>query len=425
MKKVIFHVDVNSAFLSWEACYRLHHLGGKVDLRLIPSAVGGDSESRHGIILAKSILAKEYGIHTGETVADARKKCPDLCLVPPHYDLYHRSSKALMRILEEYSDRVEQYSIDEAFLDMTGCTDWPEKTAERLKDQIKSQLGFTVNVGIGENKLLAKMASDFKKPDRVHTLWHREIRSKLWPLSVRNLFFVGPASENKLKKLGIHTVGELAAADPAMLQNHLKSHGRQIWQYANGCDTSEVISCPSPNKGYGNSLTTPCDISEPYLIKQYLLSLAETISGRLRADEVKIGIVAVNIRDWEFRSYRHQMTLPDQTNLTLEIYKAACECFDAVWDGLPVRHLGIHTSRVSKEDFRQLGLFDPAEADYEKQLRAEQTVDFLRGKFGADCIKRASFLFSPTHPERLSIDHMGGGISRERRTVDYEKEQVI
>ena len=164
MKRVIFHVDVNSAFLSWEACYRIHHLGGKQDLRKMVSAVGGDQEKRHGIILAKSIPAKKFHIQTGETVVSAKEKCPDLTLVPPNYDLYNKSSKALIKLLSEYTDKIEQYSIDEAFLDMTGCCDDSERTAHEIKDRVHAQLGFTVNIGVSEKKLFAKTASEFMKP---------------------------------------------------------------------------------------------------------------------------------------------------------------------------------------------------------------------------------------------------------------------
>jgi len=420
MKRVIFHVDVNSAFLSWEACYRLHHLGGKRDLREIVSAVGGDQEKRHGIILAKSIPAKKYHIQTGETVVSAKQKCPELVLVPPNYDLYNRSSKALIRMLGDYTDRIEQYSIDEAFLDMTGCCSDPEEKAHEIRNRIRNELGFTVNIGISENKLLAKMASDFAKPDRVHTLWRHEIPKKLWPLPVGDLFYVGHASLKKLSNLGIRTIGELAAMDPALLRGHMKSHGQLIWQYANGLDDSPVIDIPPAAKGYGNSLTTPQDVQDPELAKKYLLSLSETVSARLRADGVKISMVSISLRDWDLRFYGHQITLSVPTDLTIEIYRAVCRCFDEVWDGIPLRHLGIHTGRVSRDDFRQIQMFD--KVDYEKTRRLECAVDSIRKRYGMDSIKRACFISSPGKAE---IDHMGGGISREKRTVDYTKECVL
>ena len=420
MKRVIFHVDVNSAFLSWEACYRIHHLGGKQDLRKMVSAVGGDQEKRHGIILAKSIPAKKFHIQTGETVVSAKEKCPDLTLVPPNYDLYNKSSKALIKLLSEYTDKIEQYSIDEAFLDMTGCCDDSERTAHEIKDRVHAQLGFTVNIGVSENKLLAKMASDFTKPDQVHTLWKSEIPEKMWPLPVSELFYVGHASLNKLRKLGIHTIGELAATDPGILQAHMKSQGLLIWQYANGIDETAVIATPPPAKGYGNSLTTPQDITEPGIAKQYLLSLSETIAARLRADSVKIGVVSISLRDWDLRFYGHQITLSVPTDLTMEIYHAACQCLSELWDGTPLRHLGIHTSSVTTDQYRQMQLFDTV--DYEKAKRMEKTVDRIRKKYGMDSIKRACFLPSAGNME---MDHMAGGISREKRTVDYTKERIL
>lgn len=256
--RVIFHIDVNSAFLSWEAVYRIRHLGGKLDLRTIPSAVGGDISKRHGIILAKSIPAKKYHIKTGEPVVDAVRKCPGLVLVPPNYELYEKSSKAFMAILRKYSGQVEQYSIDEAFVDMTGTESLfgnPVIAANTMKDEICQTLGFTVNVGVSSNKLLAKMASDFKKPNLVHTLFPEEIEKKMWPLPVRDLFFAGGASERKLNSLGIRTIGELAKTDVNTLKSVLKKHGEVILDFANGRDVSVVEPVPADNKGYGNSTT--------------------------------------------------------------------------------------------------------------------------------------------------------------------------
>ena len=285
---------------------------------------------------------------------------------------------------------------------------------------MRAELGFTVNIGVSENKLLAKMASDFTKPDRVHTLWKSEIQTKMWPLPVSDLFYVGHASFNKLRKLGIHTIGELAATEPAILQAHMKSQGLLIWQYANGIDDSKLIDTPPPAKGYGNSLTTPQDVTEPSIAKQYLLSLSETIAARLRADGVKIGAVSISLRDWDLRFYGHQITLSVPTDLTMEIYQAACQCLSELWDGIPLRHLGIHTSHVTMDQFRQIQLFDTV--DYEKAKRMEKTVDRIRKKYGMDSIKRACFLPSAGS---LEMDHMAGGISREKRTVDYTREKIL
>ena len=280
MKSIIYHIDVNSAFLSWEAVYRLARKGGTVDLREIPSAVGGDMAMRHGIILAKSISAKKYGIQTGETIPEAKRKCPNLVLVPPNYSLYEKCSAAFMDILREYSDIVEQYSIDEAFIDMsTSCHLFgePMEVAERIKNHIRDMLGFTVNIGVSGNKLLAKMASDFKKPDRVHTLYPEEIQQKMWPLPVSDLFVVGWATAKKLLGVGIKTIGDLAAADPVWLKSILKKQGEVIWGFANGIDLSPVLDQPPANKGYGNSTTTPYDVTDVETADRVLLALAETV----------------------------------------------------------------------------------------------------------------------------------------------------
>ena len=361
-KRVIFHIDVNSAFLSWEAVYRLKHLGGKLDLRTIPSAVGGDISKRHGIILAKSIPAKKYHIQTGEPVTDALKKCPDLCLVPPNYSLYEKNSSAMMEILRDYSPSVEIFSIDEAFIDMTGMESLfgpPVQAAARIKDRIREELGFTVNVGVSSNKLLAKMASDFKKPDLVHTLFPEEIEKKMWGLPVRDLFFVGAATEKKLRNLGIHTVGELARTDPEILRSYLKKQGEVIWRFANGIDTSGVIPDPPKNKGYGNSTTTSFDVCDSETAKKVLLSLAETIGRRIRKDRVQIQVISVSLRYYDFTQESHQKKLEEPTDVTNEIYEEACQIFLDMWRGKSIRHMGIHTGEVSEQNgCRQLSLFD-------------------------------------------------------------------
>ena len=419
MDKVIFHIDVNSAFLSWEAVYRLYHLGGKVDLRDEVAAVGGDMAMRHGIILAKSIPAKKYNIKTGESIVEALQKCPQLKLVPPNYSLYERCSAAFMEILRKYSPDVEQYSVDEAFVDMTGTESlWgePVTAANCIRNQIREELGFTVNVGISENKLLAKMASDFQKPDRVHTLWKHEIEMKMWSLPVTDLFFVGRATAKKLFNMGIHTIGELAQSDPIMLKSHLKKHGEVIWAFANGMDVSVVQSEAPANKGYGNSATIAFDVTDASTAKLVLLALAETVGTRLRAAGVRAEVIAVGIKTFDLQYASHQMTLNNATNITIEIHRCACQLFDSLWNGKGIRHLGIHTSRIKDHmDMRQLDMFDTT--DYEKLEHMDATVDKIRMRYGRDSLKRAVFVGS-------RIDHMSGGISREKRTVDYKKVNV-
>lgn len=403
MEKVIFHIDVNSAFLSWEAVYRLQR-GETLDLREIPSAVGGDREKRRGVILAKSLPAKKYGVKTGESIAEALRKCPELTVVPGNHALYERCSKAFMDILREYTPDVEQYSIDEAFLDMTGTEALfgpPLEVAHVIKDRIRNELGFTVNVGISTNKLLAKMASDFKKPDLVHTLFPEEIEKKMWPLPVGELFGVGRATVRELSKLGIRTIGELAHYDPLVLGQHLKKQGEFIWRLANGTDSSLVESEPAANKGYGNSTTIAFDVTDAGTAKVVLLGLAETVASRLRKHRVKAEVISVGIRTHELQHYSHQTVLDSPTNITQELYTAAARLFDEVWDGTPIRQLGIQTGRLSEQNaVRQLQLFD--NTDYEKLERLDSAVDKIRKRFGNDAIKRASFVTEG------KLDHMPG-----------------
>lgn len=420
LDQVVFHIDVNSAFLSWEAVYRLRHLGGAKDLRGEIAAVGGDMAKRRGIILAKSLEAKKFGVRTGEPITDALKKCPQLIIVPPHYNLYQQSSKAFMEILREYSPDVEQYSIDEAFIDMTGMEALfgpPEQAAETIRRRIHGELGFTVNIGVSSNKLLAKMASDFKKPNLVHTLFPEEIDKKMWPLPVGDLFFVGQVTVNKLARLGIRTIGDLAKADLAILRQHLKKHGEVIWNFANGRDTGVVEAEAPENKGYGNSTTVEFDVTDPDTAKMVLLSLSETLAARLRKDHVKAGLVSVAIKSFRLQTVSHQTVLKAPTNITTEIHSAACGLFDELWDGTPIRHLGVHTGKIQEEECaRQLDIFDST--DYERMERMDQAVDAIRAKFGDDAIMRASFL------KKTKMDHMAGGISREKKTVDYSKTEV-
>ena len=413
--RVIFHVDVNAAYLSWEAVYRLRHLGAKEDLRKQAAGVGGDTALRHGIILAKSVPAKRYGIRTGESILEAKRKCPSLILVPPHYQLYEKASKAFIEILKEFSPAVEQYSIDEAFMDMTGTRAlWysPEAAAEAVRKRVRDELGFTVNIGISSNKVLAKMASDFEKPDKVHTLFPEEIETKLWPLSVSELFFVGSRTKRKLDSLGIYTIGELARTDPEILKSHLKKQGEILWAFANGIDTSPVEPEPEANKGYGNSLTLPFDVTEVCQARLALLSLSETLGARMRKDQVRAQVFTLSVKTWDFRCYSHQKKFSDPTDLTEEIYKRAVLLFGQVWKREPIRHLGIQGSCLTGKDMPVQGSLFQGEA-YEKRRRAEMTVDRIRQRYGADAVKRAAFLDTP-------IDHMSGGISREKRTVLYK-----
>lgn len=401
MDKVIFHVDVNSAFLSWEAVYRLNR-GEEMDLREIPSAVAGDKNKRHGIILAKSIPAKKYGVQTGEPLVDALKKCPELVLVPPSRGLYQECSRAFTDILCEFSPCVEKCSIDEAYCDMTGMSNLfgpPVEAAHKLKDRIYKELGFTVNIGISSNKLLAKMASDFKKPNMVHTLFPSEIKEKMWILPVGELLYVGKATAKKLNTLGIYTIGQLANTDINILRAHFKKHGEVLHSFANGIDASVLSQEETKNKGYGNSTTISFDVEDESTAKIILLSLAESVGARLRKDEMKANVVAVSIVDAEFHHTSHQTTLLTPTNSTDIIHKTACTLFDELWDGSPIRNLGIQTGKVvAATAEHQMNLFG-YKTD-EKREKLDQAIDKIRTKFGNAAIQRASLAFSK-HDEKV------------------------
>lgn len=411
MAKVICHIDVNSAFLSWTAAYRVQVLGDALDLREIPAAICGDPASRHGVILAKSGPAKAYGVKTGEPLFQAKQKCPQLVVAKPDYALYVENSRRFVAILRELAPLVEQYSIDEAYCDLTGTERLygpPVLAAEMIKNRIRDELGFTVNVGVSCNKLLAKMAGDFEKPDRVHTLFPNEIKTKLWPLPVRRLFLVGPATERKLQQMGIATIGQLAQADPAHLRARLHKHGEMIWELANGHADDELAAEAALNKGYGNSTTTAADITDRETAHKVLLSLCETVGMRMRRDGQRGSCVMVQIRSSSFRNASHQMQLSQPTDATLEIYRAACRVFDALWDGrTPLRLLGVQVGQVARDCCRQGSLF---EADpYERLARSDAAVDGIRARFGENAIMRASFL------RQDAVAPLGGGLSKARR----------
>jgi len=407
IKRIIFHIDVNSAFLSWEAAYRLQH-GETVDLRKIPSVVGGNEESRHGIVLAKSISAKKSGITTGETLYNARIKCPELVVVPPRYWLYVLCSNALNQILQQYTPQIQRFSIDESFLDFTNMEHlYPDymELAEEIKERIKRELGFTVNIGISSNKLLAKIASDFKKPDRIHTLFPWEIKEKMWPLPVEDLFMVGRATTPKLHKLNIYTIGDLANYDVNILRYTLKSHGQLIWNYANGIENSKVQNSNYIEmKGIGNSTTIAFDVEDRDTAHRVLLSLCETVGMRLRDSHNYCSVVSVSIRGSDLINYSRQKKLGTATDSTRKIYEVACHLFDNVWKGNPIRHLGIHITDLCNNDFHQYSLLDSF--NYDKDSKLNKVVDEIRLKHGHNAVFRSCFLSS-------GLSSMCGGVTEE------------
>ena len=414
MQRVIFHVDANSAFLSWTAAYRVKVLGEDLDLRDVPAVIAGDKASRHSIVLAKSSPAKKYGIQTGEPLFQAQEKCPDLIVAPPDYSLYVEASRHFVQMLRQFSPMVQQYSIDEAWVDMTGTQrifGSPRLAAEKMRQRIWDELGFTVNVGISSNKLLAKMAGDLEKPNKVHTLFPEEMENKMWPLPVRDLFLVGRSTEKKLKGLGIYTIGDLAKADISVLKKRLGKHGETIWHYANGRNAEMVTPEPEENKGYGNSTTTPEDVLTYSNAYGVILSLCETVAMRMRQDGKCGRCISIHLRTNEFHHFSHQLLLHGATNITTELFEAACKALDEVWDGeTPLRQLGVQVTRLSSEPYQQYDLFSGlSPVQYERKLRLDETVDSLRDRFGEDIIRRAKFAQSPGM-------HMGGGLDKARRT---------
>lgn len=389
--RVIFHIDANSAYLSWTAADMLNR-GYPEDLRQLPAVIAGDPESRQGIILAKSPSAKRCGISTGESLFEARQKCPELQVYPPDYELYMNCSQAMYDILTQYSPIVQRYSIDECFLDGTKWA-WTREeavaAAEEIKNRIARELGFTVNVGVGPNKLLAKMAGELRKPDQVITIWEDEVKERLWPLPVRELYMVGRATERKLKRINIETVGSLAQTDPAWLKALLKSHGVLIHQYANGVDeTPVIINEDIFQKGVGNSTTMKYDMTEEREIHQTLLALCEKVGMRLRRLKRTAALVSVSVKAGDFIRYSHQKALRCETNSTTEIYRQACLLFHECWRREPVRQLGVSVSELSGEDRQQLSLF---QTEPEKELRLNRAVDDIRNRFGETAVIRGSF----------------------------------
>ena len=398
VERLIFHVDVNSAYLSWEAARRVEQ--GEADIRLIPSAVGGDRDKRTGVILAKSIPAKKFNVQTGEPVAMALRKCPNLFLVKPDFRLYEKNSRVFMDICRKYAPAVEKYSIDECFLDMSGTGHIypdPVAIATKIKDEIRDTLGFTVNIGIGSNKLLAKMASDFEKPDKVHTLFSSEVETKLWPLPVGSLFTVGHATAERLAQAGVSTIGELAEADLRRIQSLVGMKlGSHLHEYANGIDRSPVLAEAEDAKGYSNSTTLETDVKTAEEAHRILLSLSDNVASRMRADGAKAFCVSVTIRGNDFKDRSHQKKLAEPTDITTEIYDISKQLFSELWDRrTPLRLLGVSLTDLLRGDFVQQSLFPDEKRDREKKL--DKAVDSIRNKYGSGTIMRGAVLQSGTN----------------------------
>ena len=394
---IIFHIDVNSAYLSWTAVEQLKN-GPAVDLREIPAIIGGDQKSRRGVVLAKSSAAKRYGIRTGEPVANAFRKCPGLVMYPPDHEMYREKSRLLMEYLRTFTKELQQVSVDECYMDFTSIADRypsPVDGALEIKDGIKERFGFTVNIGISTNKLLAKMASDFQKPDRLHTLFPEEIQEKMWPLPIADLYMAGRSSVETLKKLEIETIGDLAQADPDLIVLHLKSHGKMLWEFANGRGRDVVQAEPEEAKGIGNSTTLREDAATEEEVCAVFEELAQSVGRRLKKARKKAGMVSMEIKYHDFRTVSHQMQLEKPSNDPGILKNTAYSLFLEVWSGEPVRLLGIRTSKLSGEsEPEQLSIFDlemPKEPD-EKHKRLKKAMDELNARFGPGAVVKASLM---------------------------------
>ena len=389
MQKQILHVDVNNAFLSWTAVDMLKN-GSEIDIRQIPAIIGGDESKRSGIVLAKSMKAKECGVKTADTIYQAKIKCPGLKIYPSNYSMYKNYSNQLYNLLLEYTDKIERFSIDECFLDMTNylMKDSLINKAKEINRRVKKELGFTVNIGVAHNKLLAKMASDFTKPDRIHTLYEEEIPKKMWPLPISELFMLGRKTVPKLYNMQIKTIRDLAKADKKILAKKFGKHGIQMWEYANGIDDSEVKYLPEKPKCIGNSVTLPENISEIEKLEKIVLTISEQVAYRLRKEKLLARTVSVELRTKDFEDTSHQGKLNDVTDTTKEIYEKAKELLDEMYKkGTQIRLVGVRVDNLVEQKERQISLF--SDKENEKQEKLDKVIDELKNKYGYNSVTRA------------------------------------
>lgn len=393
MERIIFHIDVNNAFLSWTAVKLLAE-GYKTDIRKIPSIIGGDESSRHGIVLAKSPIAKKYGIKTAETIYSARKKCQNLKVFSPDMEYYKKMSKKMIDYISNYSPDLEQFSIDECFLDLTGTTylyDNILSLAYKIKDEINEKFGFTVNIGIGNNKLCAKMASDFEKPNKVHTLYKNEIESKMWPLPIEDLFMVGKKTAIKLKKMGFYTIGDVAKSDSKRLIREFKCFGNTIYEMANGIDNSIVDSTISQNKSISTSLTLSKDTDDISVLKKVLLKQVDEIGRALRKKNLYATVVAVTFKTSDFVNFSKQCSFDLPINSNNSIYEKAINLLYKSWNFEKIRNIGIRISGFTDKRVAQTSLFESENDDIANE-KIQSVLDRIKDKYGSDIINPASLL---------------------------------
>lgn len=393
MERIIFHIDVNNAFLSWSALEMLKN-GSKLDIRTIPAVVGGDEKKRRGVVVAKSFPAKKAGIVTGEPIYMARRKVDKLFVVQSNRDKYKEYSDKFYNILCKYTPFIERYSIDECFMDMTGMERMfgnLVKLAYKIKDEIYNTLGFTVNVGVANSKICAKMASDFEKPNKVHTLFDNEVQTKMWPLSVNELFMVGKSSSAKLHELGIHTIEELAKADINMLTRYFKTGGKMMHEYANGIDDSPVERPIPKNQGIGHSTTLPQDVDNIPDLKKVLRKLSDMVGIRLREENKYATVISVQLKNNVFFNYQHQKKLVNPISSNEDIYENACLLLKDMWKGDPIRLVGLRVSDFTDRTYEQISLFEET-GKIQKRDKVQKAMDEINKKFGTNTIKSAALL---------------------------------
>ena len=396
-ERIIMHIDCNNAFLSWTAVNMLHN-GSKIDIRYRYAVIGGDEAQRRGVVLAKSMLCKNKGVITGEALYTARRKCPYLEVYKPDYKIYKRYSDMMYTYLCNYSDKIERFSIDECFLDYTDSYKLfgdPIKLAYKIKNDIKVNFGFTVNIGIGNNKLLAKMASDFSKPDRVHTLFLHEVKNKMWPLDVGDLFMIGKSTSKKLRDLGINTIGEMANCELDFLMKHFKSMGKMMWNYANGIDYSEVETDYGNPKSISSSSVLPYNYSNIDEIHKELKRLSMETGRRLRNKKMYAPNVSIWVKFNDFSKVSKQITLDNVIDNDEDIYSNAVKLFNTVWNSdmdKKIRALCVGVSNLTDVYKVQLSIFGDENIKMERNDNLQRTLDDIKKKYGDKSITYADEL---------------------------------
>lgn len=386
-KRIVLHIDVNNAFLSWTAVYLLKN-NHPIDIRKTYAVIGGDEESRKGVVLAKSIPSKEKGIVTGESLYTARRKCPTLKTYPPNFDIYQNYSNLMYNYLLKYSPYIERYSIDECFIEYTSSQKLfgdPIKLAYKIKEDIKNNFGFTVNIGIGNNKLQAKMASDFTKPDKVHTLLDNEIKDKLWPLPIEELFMIGKSTSKKLRELNINTIKDLANTDIKKLTTYFKSHGKTMWEYANGIDNSQVEYEESEAKSISSSTVLPFNTNDINYIKTILKDLSMQTGKRLRDNNLYAQNIHIWIKYNNFNKYSKQEKYNISFNNDIDIYKNAYNLFIKLWNKEKIRALCVGVSNLTKNNNIQLDLFS-RNTNIVKTDKLQKVMDDINKKYNKNVI---------------------------------------